>query len=77
MKNVLVYVTTIHMANLVLDALLLEHSTVRAGNRYRQPRSVSTVQILKVWHRRFSVSPSHVRLRQKVAELLAPLDAST
>lgn len=41
---------------------------------YRPPMSVPTAQILMVWHRRFSVSPAHVWLRQKVAELLAPLD---
>ena len=40
----------------------------------RAPMQIAVVQILMVWHRRFSASPAHVWLRDQIAELVAPLD---
>jgi DNA-binding transcriptional LysR family regulator len=42
---------------------------------YKAPIEIPTVQIVMIWHRRYSSSPAHVWVRDLIAELLAPLDA--
>ena len=42
---------------------------------YKAPIEIPTVQIVMIWHRRYSNSPAHVWVRDLIAELLAPLDA--
>ncbi len=60
---------------------LLPHQLARqvapaAGlDLYRVPIPVDPVEIVMIWHRRFSASPAHVWMRDEIADVLARLDA--
>jgi DNA-binding transcriptional LysR family regulator len=41
---------------------------------YQPPMPVPTAQLCMIWHRRFTASPSHIWMRDKIAKLLKPLD---
>ncbi len=59
----------------LLPTALARHVAEDAGLIiYRAPMPLDIVQIILVWHRRYSASRAHEWLRAEIAALLAPLD---
>lgn len=59
----------------LMPSALAEHVAPTAGLEvYRAPMPMPVVQLVMVWSRRNSASPSHVWMRDQIARLLEPLD---
>ena len=59
----------------LLPTQLARHIASTVGIEvFQPPMVVKPAQIVMIWHRRNSASPSHIWLRDQIAEILEPLD---